>query len=317
MRDSLKSSVKFNFAKEVTPVTAAKYQYKYSICTLVTRIAEYEEMIDSFVRGGFIPDCCEYLFINNSIENRADAYQGYNFFLQSARGEYVIICHQDVVLLANGIQQLEERIEELDRLDPAWAVLGNAGVTKLNRAAMHITHPEPHGENHTGNLPVKVHSLDENFILIKNSAKLFVSHDLCGFHLYGTDLCLVAHIAGRTCWVVDFNLLHKGAGKIDASFYELCERLENKHQAIGHGGLVHTTCTQLSLSHSWRQQKKARFTRIYDARKNRHATEVCRTEMFKSFGYWSYLYFWLLRRVSRPFQNLIRHIKKYRVPSAH
>jgi hypothetical protein len=317
VRDSLKSSVKFNFAKEVTPGTEARYPYKYSIYSLVTRIAEYEGMIDSFLRGGFTPDCCEYLFINNSIENRADAYQGYNFFLQSARGEYVIICHQDVVLLASGIQQLDERTKELDRLDPSWAVLGNAGVTRLNHAALHITHPEPYGENYTGNLPAKVHSLDENFILVKNSANLFVSHDLSGFHLYGTDICLVAHIAGRTCWVVDFNLLRKSAGKIDASFYELCERLENKHLATGRAGLLHTTCTQLSLSHSWFQQKKTRFTRIYDARKNRLATEVYRAEMFKSFGSWSYLSFWLLRRVSRPFENLTRHIKKYRAPGTH
>lgn len=305
------SFVKLDFVKELATVKRTEYQFKYSICTLVTRVAEYEEMVASFVRGGFSPDCCEYLFINNSTENRVDAYKGYNLFLQTARGEYVIICHQDIVLLEDGIQQLDQRIKELNLLDPSWAVLGNAGVTKLNHPAIHITHPLPEGENRAGDLPAKVHSLDENFILVKNSANLCVSHDLSGFHLYGTDLCRVARVVGRTCWAVDFNLLHKGLGKLDFSFFELCGQLENKHLATSREGLVTTTCTFLLFSNSRFEQRKTQFMRIYLSRDKPQISEAFRAQLIKAFGFRSYFFYWLLLKMRRPFENLAHHVRKY------
>ncbi len=58
-------------------------------------------------------------------------------------------------------------------------------------------------------LPIRVGSLDENFIVVKRQANLALSHDMSGFHLYGTDLCIIADILGRTSYVVDFHLCHK------------------------------------------------------------------------------------------------------------
>lgn len=301
--------MKLDFPKEIAVGTGADYACKYSICTLVTSIEEYEGMVKSFVRGGFTPDQCEYLFINNSKGNKADAFRGYNLFLKAARGEHIILCHQDIVLLSDGIQVLDERIKELDRLDPWWAVLGNAGLIKPNHAAMHITHPAPVGECKCGPLPAKVQSLDENFIVVKNSAQLCVSHDLSGFHLYGTDLCRLAQRLGRTCWAVDFNLLHNSDALIDDTFYELCTKLEKKNRPAG---LVETTCTVLSFSDSWFLQKRALFNRIYYARKRGHATRDYREKMMKSLGYWFYALFWLACRIQRPFENLVRHFRKRR-----
>jgi hypothetical protein len=69
---------------------------RYSICTFVTKKSQYEELIGSFVMSGFKPDICEYLYIDNSEHNKYDAFAGVNKFLATAKGDYIILCHQDV-----------------------------------------------------------------------------------------------------------------------------------------------------------------------------------------------------------------------------
>jgi 2-polyprenyl-3-methyl-5-hydroxy-6-metoxy-1,4-benzoquinol methylase len=306
MSEQLKS--KFDFAREMPPASEARYAHRYSICTLVTRMAEYEEMVDSFLRAGFVPELCEYVFIDNSKGNKADAYAAYNAFLGGAHGKYIILCHQDVILLKDGIQQLDGRIKELDRIDPSWAVLGNAGSVNFDQVAMRITHPDK--EHNSGDFPIKVQSLDENFILAKNSANLCVSHDLFGFHLYGTDICQMARFVGRTCWVVDFNLLHNSKGKIDSSFYKLCTQMEVKQRKFRAENIVRTTCTVLFFSDSWYDRGKVQFNRIYYAKKNCPDARDQIRKMLESLGLWSYALFWTLHKASRPFKNLARSTRK-------
>ena len=61
-----------------------------------------------------------------------------------------------------------------------------------------------------GELPAKVHTLDENFIVVRRAANLSLSHDLDGFHLYGTDLCLIADVLGGNRYVIDFHFAASG-----------------------------------------------------------------------------------------------------------
>ena len=70
------------------------YKVKYSICTLVNHHDEYGEMVDSFIKSGFTAGDCEYLYIDNSHGNQAEAFAGYNQFLDAAQGQYVILCHR-------------------------------------------------------------------------------------------------------------------------------------------------------------------------------------------------------------------------------
>jgi GT2 family glycosyltransferase len=182
---------------------------RFSVCTLVTRHDQYQEMLDSFRAGGFTPANSEFIYVDNSQANKYDGYAATNRFLHVARGEYVILCHQDIRLHADKLEALDRRIEELNALDPRWAVLGNAGGVRPGCLAIRIT--DPHGENvRNGRFPARVASLDENFMLVRRRANLSVSCDLKGFHFYGTDLCLIAGILGHTCYVVDFHLWHIG-----------------------------------------------------------------------------------------------------------
>lgn len=71
--------------------------YAFTICTLVSRPGQYAAMLQSFTAAGFGADC-EYLAIDNVHGNVFDAFSGYNAFLTEARGEYVILAHQDLEL---------------------------------------------------------------------------------------------------------------------------------------------------------------------------------------------------------------------------
>ncbi|MBC7914362.1 MAG: acyl esterase [Pyrinomonadaceae bacterium] len=223
------------------------YLYKFSICTLVTNYQEYQEMVASFVAAGFTEDICEYLYADNSEKNTFEAFGGINRFLQEARGQYVILCHQDILLLNDNIAVLENLIEEIDNLDSKWAVLTNAGGINLKHIAMHVTQK-------SGNqlmeklLPLKAITADENFILVKNAANLTLSSDLSGFHLYGTDMCLIAETLGFSCYIIDFRLLHKSNGNADKSFYEIRKNLKRKYSKAFRSRFLSTTITRFYIS---------------------------------------------------------------------
>src|SRR6202012_1442735 len=108
-------------------VTEPVYAYAYSICTLVTRKGEYAEMLQTFLDKGFDTGTCEYLYIDNTAGCTFDAYQGLNHFLQQAKGKYIILCHQDILVYDDDRAHLDKVIAEIEANDPNWGILANAG----------------------------------------------------------------------------------------------------------------------------------------------------------------------------------------------
>jgi len=307
-------------------ISATPNHVKYSICTLVTRREEYAEMTGSFVRQGFGRDDCEYLYIDNSQSNQADAFTGYNLMLAAARGQYIILCHQDILLDFDGRPVLEQRIAELDRRDPAWGLLGNAGGVAPGIIIYRLTDPD--GNHDTGIFPGQVESLDEHFILVKKEANLCLSRDLHGFHFYGTDLCQIARILGWNAWAVNFNLYHKSKGSFNESFYNMSCEVVRKYQRALTGRVVQTTCLRMRLSPSplrnWITVNKKRvlFDRIYDARKNLRKYKKDRhpgaeTPSWRTLGWGWYAFFWSVHRLQRPLQNLRRWFALRQWKNAH
>lgn len=240
----------------------------YSVCTLVTDMEEYEGMIQSFQDKGFTEANSEFLFLNNTEKNHHEAYAGLNIFLRAARGKYVILCHQDVILHDDDIHVLTRCIDELSKFDPRWALLGNAGGKCLGQLAFRIT--DANGEEQSlGEFPVRVQSLDENFIVVKSDANLALSGDLNGFHMYGTDLCLIASILGYSAYVVSFNLHHKSPGNKGRrdddnpmSFYHTRDNLIEKYGRAFAPRWIYTTCTKLFVSGNKRLNKLANTSKI-------------------------------------------------------
>lgn len=213
----------------------------YSICTLVSDLQQYQAMRESFRRHGFESEDCEYLQIDNTILNRKDAYAGLNQLLNEARGRYVILCHQDVRMINDGREELDAQLVRLEQIDPNWAVAGNAGGVRLGRLALRIT--DPHGKNTSvGDLPAKVTTLDENFIIVKRSVRIGFSRDLTGFHFYGADICLTADVLGYSSYVIDFHLEHLSPGTASAEFFAAKSAFRRKWSYAFRSRWLQTTC---------------------------------------------------------------------------
>jgi hypothetical protein len=234
-------------AQKIEKETSSKIVF--SICTLVTQKDEYQEMLDSFIKKGFSTAICEYLYVDNTKGCTYDAYEGINLFLQKAQGEYIIVCHQDIIIHDNDKNDLLLLIDEVNYKDPNWAILANAGGINLKWIATHITEVEK-GEKiyKEVHLPLRVKTVDENFIIVKKSANLALSRDLKGFHLYGTDICLIADILGYSCYVIGFNIIHKSNGKVDQSFYESKNNILKKYRKAFRNRFISTTITRFNLN---------------------------------------------------------------------
>ena len=230
-------------------IDSIKSNKRFSICTLVTDKEEYSQMLDSFENAGFNSENSEFLYIDNSSSNKYDGYSGVNKFLNKSTGKYIILCHQDILLKFDNIATLNQKIEEMDKVDEDWAILANAGFQDFNNVALRITNPW--GEDRKiGDLPSKVHSVDENFILVKNEANLALSNNIGGFHLYGTDLVTIANILGYTAYVIDFHLYHKSGGNANLSFYDNKKRFITKYQEALAPKFIRTPVTPIFLSSS-------------------------------------------------------------------
>ncbi len=235
---------------------------RYSLCTLLTDKAQYIDALASFREAGFVEPESEFLYIDNTATNKYDAYAGVNQFLQKARGDYIILCHQDLIMHADHRNKLDQIIDDVTRLDSDWALLGNAGGTVPGQQAYHLTEYTGDRKHYLrrGRFPAKVYSLDENFIVVRKSANLSASHDLKGFHLYGTDLCMIAHTLGCSAYVVDFHLWHLGgastrppatSGSHATSTFDATRRnLISKYSRAFAPRFVQTTCTIFYVSAS-------------------------------------------------------------------
>ncbi len=225
----------------------ASARVRYTIATLITDPHQYIALLASFRAGGFTADDCEYLFIDNSSDNRACAYRGLDAMLTAARGGIVLLCHQDVRLLSDDRKTLDARLQDLAQSDPDWALAGNAGAMAPGSLALRIT--DPHGSNqHTGVLPARVISLDENFIAVRRAARIGFSRDLSGFHFYGADICLNAATAGYRAYVIDFHLAHLSAGTKSPSFYAAQQAFQTKWSNAFAPRWLQTTCALMRLS---------------------------------------------------------------------
>lgn len=213
----------------------------FSFGTLVTNRKQYQEFGASMRAAGFSEADCEYLIIDNSAGNVGDGYKGLNALLTEARGSYVILCHQDLLAI-DPRRVLEERLAELDKLDPTWAVAGNAGGRHAGEIFLHVT-DSGHGEQRMGVLPIRVFTLDENFIVTRRDRRVALSHDLRGFHMYGSDICMVAHVLGYSSYVIDFHLHHFGLGGATPAFHSCRKAFKDKWSRFSRLRGIQTPCT--------------------------------------------------------------------------
>jgi hypothetical protein len=223
---------------------------KYTICTLVTDMQEYEEMCQSFQEKGFTDSNTEFLYIDNSTTNKYEAFGGLNKLLTMAQGQYVILCHQDIIV-HDDEQKLWDCINVISKKDEHWAILGNAGGMSFMKSVVHYINQDKIVDI-TPNIdfPVRVECLDENFIVVKKSANIGFSHDMNGYHWYGADLCINADRLGYHSYVIPFLIWHKSGGNPDKKFDVLKKLFIQKNRLAMRPRYIRTMFEKVFISHS-------------------------------------------------------------------
>lgn len=169
-------------------------------------------MKSSFIAAGFTEDRCRYTLLDNSTGNIYNP-TAFNTVKFNTEEPYIIVCHQDILLnQGDGFDKLVGILKELDTFYPQWAIAGNAGVNQKHGFVSKITDPNSHYyPKWVRGFPYEVQSLDENFLVIRNSAP--IACNISTFYFYGHELCLDAITKGHKCYVIDFHLTHLSPGK--------------------------------------------------------------------------------------------------------
>ena len=202
--------------------------------------------------AGFDNERSRFTAFENLTSNLHDPYRVIPKVLNEGDEPYVLFIHQDVLTdQGNTFDDLIAALDLLTQRDPHWAIVGNGGADRWGNLVLCLD--DPNGSHRAANLPRRVISLDENFLLFRRSRPVELSPDLKGFHFYGTDVCLQAHRKGWHAYVIDFPVTHLSAGDTSSQGF-LAGRSSfaatwRKRLLVG---LIYTTCTELRISRfSW------------------------------------------------------------------
>jgi hypothetical protein len=218
------------------------------IFTFVTDRDGYSQMLHSFERAGFTSERASFTELTGTGgPGETEPYSAITKLASELTEPWFILCHQDLRLdQGDGIDDLIGAVRDLEERDDRWAVAGNAGGTRALRVVRSLT--DPHGGPTDAPFPARVHSLDENFLVIRTGTGLRCSPQLSGFHLYGTDLCLNALEQGRQPYVIDFRVRHLSRGTRDAQYVTARDRLLAHWSSRFVACYVRTTIEVLFLS---------------------------------------------------------------------
>jgi hypothetical protein len=268
---------------------------------MVNDWVEYKAHQQSWLRMGFGGKDCEFLVSDNSASNKLDGFQSSRLFLDQARGQYIIMAHLDSQPGVSKDKMLK-LLQRLEACDPKWAVLGNAGVDQFGEGVLTLGLEMPKVSKGKGAKGFHlVHTLDENLLIVKAEARLSLSYDLGGFHLYGLDLCDIARRLGRTCYVAPLRWYHGSHGTLDTPFYQKVCEFESKMRNYRWPKIWGTTCTSLTVSQSAFARAWARARACWLLRKNEHHTDAERREVWnvakrEVFFFPAYALFWLYKK---------------------
>jgi hypothetical protein len=218
------------------------------VFTFVTDPDGYAEMRRSFAAAGFGADRAHFVELRgDGVADGPEPYSKITELITAVSQPFFILCHQDVRLdQGHGIDELLGAIEALEGRDDRWAVAGNAGGTRSLRVIRNIR--DPHGGGSDDDFPARVHSLDENFLVVRTGTGVGCSPGLSGFHLYATDLCLNALDHGLRSYVIDFRLRHLSPGTKDAAYDAARDRFVAHWNKRFFARYVRTTVELLFLS---------------------------------------------------------------------
>jgi hypothetical protein len=218
------------------------------IFTFVTDRDAYAQMRQSFEEAGFTSERASFTeLMGTGQPDEPEPYSTITKLVADLGDPFFVLCHQDLRLdQGHGIGDLLRVVDDLEQRDHRWSVAGNAGGSRALRVVRSLT--DPHGGASPDSFPAPVHSLDENFLLIRTGTGVGCSPGLRGFHLYGTDLCLNTLAEGRQPYVIDFRVRHLSRGTRDEEYAAARDRFVARWNPRFAACYVRTTIEVLFLS---------------------------------------------------------------------
>lgn len=149
---------------------------------------------------------------------RLKIYEGYssagsalNAGIDGCTAPIVILAHQDVYLPKGWLERLIVQIDELEKVDPNWGVLGLYGRTP-DGEEIGIVWSSGLGRvlGESGFKPGRAETVDELVLIVRRASGLRFDEDLAGFHFYGTDIVMQARVNGTPAYVIDAGVVHNG-----------------------------------------------------------------------------------------------------------
>jgi Glycosyltransferase like family len=133
----------------------------------------------------------------------------YNHGLATSKQDIIIFVHQDVYLPKGWLAKVDEKISDLSRQDPNWAILGVYGRQPNGEEAGQVWCSGLMRELKSNSDKFQeVRSVDELAFLFRRSTNSKFDAKLPDWHLYGTDIILEALSKGMKSYVTDIPVIH-------------------------------------------------------------------------------------------------------------
>lgn len=198
----------------VKEVNSRKEHIDISFITCVNSIEQYRDFTVPSVIKNDTEKQFELIPVFN-FGNKYSAAQALNIGIDKARGELLILCHQDVTFLEKWIDNLYNIISKIEISNKKWGVLGTAGVAiypggKIDTAGVvYGTGNVKHWRPSNRSIILKVQTVDEHCMIIRKSNRFRFDEQFNGFHMYGGDLSISAITKGFTNYGIICPLIHE------------------------------------------------------------------------------------------------------------
>lgn len=191
----------------------------------------------------------EFIMIDNTKKAFSSAASALNYGIQKAKNNIIVFLHQDIEFLSENVLNdiFTYLTQNPNALVGAAGVKKNFGMLNQKKVYSNIFH-EATKERVTSTpkleKPMPVFALDECLFATTKQVLKQISFDtvVCnGWHLYGVDLCMQAHLKNIDVMVLPMSLWHKSAGNIDNSYFDCMKILSKKYEK--NFKVINTCCT--------------------------------------------------------------------------
>ncbi len=158
----------------------------------------------------------------------ASAAKAYNAAIDRADNDLLIFAHQDMIFPEFWLSQLQRALDQLDRSDPGWGVLGCYGKTQEGVGRGYLYSPGRGIIGQPSEFPMPIQTLDEIVLILRKSSGLRFDDALPHFHLYGADICLRAAGLGMKSYAISAFCVHNAHQYVvlPKEFYECCRHIK-------------------------------------------------------------------------------------------